>query len=140
MDEPVWATSTNAVWMLEFVRRKASERKLRLLGVACLRDAWSRLPDERSRRAVDFAERYAYGEVDATTLQAVVDDAWEVRNELWDEYEVKGPDRDRDDRLFWAEAAGWTACVDGWRRMKSLDVPSNMEIIPFRIRYPNIVF
>jgi hypothetical protein len=37
--------------MLEFIRGRASDRKLRPFGVACVRDAWDRLADERSRAA-----------------------------------------------------------------------------------------
>jgi hypothetical protein len=45
--------------MLEFIRNKTSERKLRLFAVACCRRIWHLMPDDRSRNAVDLAERYA---------------------------------------------------------------------------------
>jgi hypothetical protein len=48
--------------MLEFLRDKATERKLRLFASACVRRGWARQPpDEGDREEVELAERYADG-------------------------------------------------------------------------------
>jgi hypothetical protein len=61
MTEAEWLACTRSGEMLTYVQDKASERKLRLFMVACIRRIWDQLRDERSRAAVDLAEGYADG-------------------------------------------------------------------------------
>src|SRR5947209_14256780 len=64
MNEREWLTSIEPTPMLGYLRGKASERKLRLFAVSCCRRMWHLLPDERSRKAVEVAERIAEGTAD----------------------------------------------------------------------------
>jgi hypothetical protein len=61
MTEQEWLACTDPTPMLEFLRGKASERKLRLFAVVCCRRAPHLLPDRGVERLLDVVERYADG-------------------------------------------------------------------------------
>ena len=57
MTEAEWLTATNPEPMLNYLRGKASSRRLRLLAVACCRRVWHVLTGPACRQAVDMAEK-----------------------------------------------------------------------------------
>src|SRR5947209_19031638 len=59
MTEKEWLECSDLRPMFEFLRGRASERKLRLFACACCRSVWELLADERSQNGVDAAEFYA---------------------------------------------------------------------------------
>ncbi len=67
MTEAEWLACEKPLPMLEFLHGRANARKLRLLACACCRRIWNLLRDERSRNAVEVAERYSDGK--ATELE-----------------------------------------------------------------------
>ncbi len=84
MTETEWLTSEDPAAMLRratqhsdmlvsihpFVRM-ISDRKLRLFSAACARLVWSLLGDQRSREAIQAAERFADGEIHAETMRSL---------------------------------------------------------------------
>src|SRR5262249_11960019 len=70
MTEPEWFSCADPTAMLSPLRyRGLSERKLRLFACACCRRLWGPM-DERGRRAVALAERFADGLADEGDLRA----------------------------------------------------------------------
>jgi hypothetical protein len=63
VDETAWLECTDPRPLLEFLRGRASARKLRLFACACVRRVWERLVHAWSREAVETAEQVADGEV-----------------------------------------------------------------------------
>jgi hypothetical protein len=77
--EAEWRAATDPQKMLNFLRGRASERKLRLFAVACCRHVWPLLRDQRSRTSVEISERFADGNVGETAMVGAGKDA----NRVW---------------------------------------------------------
>ena len=110
MNEQEWLASTDPQAMLEFLAGssfgplglareearipKPGDRKLRLFAVACCRQVWHLLTDERCRRCVEAAERYA--DDPSAVLGPYYDDAAERFEEI---------DNSGHGELWWAMVA-----------------------------------
>jgi hypothetical protein len=82
--ERVWLTENNRPEDLaNFALRDVTDRRLRLFGLACCELVCAGLRDERCRRAVDVALRYADGLASADDLQAANAAAEEAADESW---------------------------------------------------------
>ena len=68
MTKAEWLACTDPQAMLEFLRRRASDRKVRLFAVACCRRVWSSLDHEEFRDAVRKAESFADGLADRAEM------------------------------------------------------------------------
>ena len=70
MTEAEWLGCGDLDSMLSYLKGDVNERKFRLTECTFLRRFWHLLTDERSRRAVELAERYADGSAKRAELRA----------------------------------------------------------------------
>jgi hypothetical protein len=110
MTEAEWLTATDPTPMLEFLKGKASDRKLRLLAVACCRRVWGLLADQRCRKGVDVAERYADGRATEDELNEAADAAYQAADDV------------RVDAYTIPHDAAWEATHDAvWQAAHAID-------------------
>jgi hypothetical protein len=75
MTESEWLNCADPTPMLEFLRGKASERKLRLFACACCRRIWSLLLNEpEAGTSVERVERYTEGLAEKSDFDAMADE------------------------------------------------------------------
>lgn len=142
MTEAEWLSSTNPLAMLAYLQGRglASQRKLRLLAAACCRRLAGWLTDERSRHAVEVAERYADGLADLAELQAAHEAAALARDAgvqaVWDQ---RGADFTAF-RLQWEDtqaahaAVGWTSWDTAYRTHRWMCAASNADALRGAVR------
>jgi hypothetical protein len=103
MTEAEWLASEDPAEMLGLFAPEGaigiSPRKLRLFACACVRQAWGRLTDPRSRAAVEVAELFADGGATEGSLR--------VARGAADDAHADGPDDDRVVTIYDA----WACCL-----------------------------
>lgn len=76
MTEKEWLACRTSRTMLDFLRDRLSERKLRLIGCGCCRDRWGQFKLAECRAAVEVAERLA----DGAASEAEVEEGFRLAN------------------------------------------------------------
>lgn len=71
MTESEWLACAEPGPMLEFLRGKASDRKLRLFAVACCRSVWRWIKRRELQRAVEASESFEDGLISQKKLAAI---------------------------------------------------------------------
>jgi hypothetical protein len=72
MTEAEWLACTEPTPMLEYLRGKANDRKLRLFACASCRHIWHLLTDPRSREAVEVSEHFADHSASPETVSCAI--------------------------------------------------------------------
>jgi hypothetical protein len=88
MTEVEWLAGNDPVVLLGSLGGQVSDRKRRLFSCACCRRIWHLLSDERSRKAVEVAERLADGQASDTEVTGARDLAWVARAEVQDKWQA----------------------------------------------------
>jgi hypothetical protein len=121
MTEAEWLACTDIYNLLEYLRGKASDRKLRLFAVACCQRPYYQVADERHRKAVQLAERMADEDVDEEEWRVVHQAALELWQAAWaaslaaqQEAPRGTPEVESLVDADMATAAGWVILEDGW--------------------------
>src|SRR5262249_16917450 len=109
-----WLTCTEPPEMFRRLAGTLSARKLRLFAVAGCRHVWDLLPDARSRRAVEVAERFAEGAATAADLAEAERAAPDFLAEHTHRYDHPWPiaRTNASDAVEMAATAAWACALD----------------------------
>jgi len=118
VDEQGWESSTSPWEMMESCRNRVSDRKLLLFMAARARQQWDLLKNDRYKRAVDLAERFADGKASIEELEQGKQGIWGISVQ---EFRQRTPEEMRasPSRLcaFWRSGKGAasdvTCCLKG---------------------------
>jgi len=121
MTEAEWLGCTDPQHMLNFLRGKVSDRKLRLFAVACCQRPYYQVADERFRKAVQLAERMTDENVDEEEWRLVHEAAHELWYAAWClsdavQHESQRVTAEVESLMHadMATAAGWAILEDAW--------------------------
>jgi hypothetical protein len=78
MTEEQWLNTTTAPYLIKYLARRASQRKLRLFACAACRRILHMMQFEASRKAVQVSERFADGQADGDELRLARSEAAEL--------------------------------------------------------------
>src|SRR5689334_18407589 len=85
MTEEDWLKSRDPKPMLDFIRGRTSDRKLRLFAVACCQQIGHLIEYQPLRDAVGIAGQFAEGQISNETRKAVYDDVfWRTGQDWYD--------------------------------------------------------
>jgi hypothetical protein len=128
-----WNGCTDPMPMLEFLREKASDRKLRLFACACCRRIWHLLTDERSRQGVEIAEGFAEGAVTVEKLSEALGLAWRAYHDFERTW-IDSPDTASDvafqATMTAAQAVGWVTQEEDPRLLEGDNLSRIERIFP----------
>lgn len=114
MTEAEWNTATDPQPMLEFLRGKVSDRKLRLFAVACCRRIWH-LQVKEGQQSLEVAEQFADGYVGEKRLCLAMSAT------------DNGPGQDVQGGRLTATYAAHLACMYPWNRNYSALDPDKVS-------------
>jgi hypothetical protein len=121
MTEAEWLACTDSYLMLNYLRDKVSDRKLRLCAVACCNRPYYQFQDQRYQTAIRLAERMADEEVEEAEWKEVHGAArslWNaVRQESLTAQRIAPRGTPEVEKLVQADTAtgaGWAVLEDAW--------------------------